>query len=85
MKRNNLMVLLLTTTLVQAVSQESIRSGERSGIPDRADAEKTVKEESQDKVKEQKSREVKENQEDTDPVFYDSTTSPQEMNGNGTL
>ncbi len=76
---------VLAVTLVQAVTRESIRTGEQGGIPDRADKEKITDESDQKEEKEKKGREVKENQEDTDPVFYDSTTSPEEMDGTGTL
>ncbi len=85
MKKIHLLTLLLTATLVQAVSREGIRSGEEAGIPDRADVKKSMKDSDKNIEKEEKGREVKENQEETDPVFYDSTTSPEEMNGNGTL
>ncbi len=85
MKIKPMITFLLTATLVQAVARESIRTGEQSGIPDRADVKKTVKEEEKKIGRKEKGREVRENQENTDPVFYDSTTSPEEMNANDTL
>ncbi|MES2527265.1 MAG: hypothetical protein V4598_09260 [Bdellovibrionota bacterium] len=85
MKINQLFTLLLTATLVQAVAREGIRTGEEAGIPDRADVKKSMKEEDKKIEKAEEGREVRENQEETDPVFYDSTTSPEEMNGSGTL
>lgn len=77
----NFVTLVLTVTLLHAIARESIREGEQSGIPDRADVEKESKEEGKKKG-EDKKKEVRENQEHTDPVFYDSTTSPKEMEHN---
>ncbi len=59
------------------LARQSIREGEQSGIPDRADVEKDLKTDTKE-IKDRK-KEVRENQEETDPVFYDSTTSPGEM------
>ena len=80
MKNINVITFVLTVSLLHAIARENIREGEQSGIPDRADVEKEMKE-GKPKGKEDK-KEVRENQEETDPVFYDSTTSPKEMEDN---
>ena len=78
MRKPAVVTIVLALSLLQAIARESIQEGEQSGIPERADVEKKMQ--IPDKqVKKQEKREVKENQEDTDPVFYDSTTSPKEM------
>lgn len=78
MKKYTILTALLAGTLLQAIARESIREGEQSGIPDRADVNKEMKTNGTSEVEDPK-KEVRENQEDTDPVFYDSTTSPKEM------
>lgn len=78
MKKMILPALILSTFLSSAFARQSIREGEQSGIPDREDVEKEMKETDKREVKEKK-KEVRENQEETDPIFYDSTTSPKEM------
>lgn len=81
MKNISILSLILTVSLLHAIARENIREGEQSGIPDRADVQKEVIEEGKTKGEEDK-KEVRENQEHTDPVFYDSTTSPKEMEEN---
>ena len=78
MKNKYLLTTFLGLTLLHAIARENIREGEQAGIPDRADAQKETKENGKRKVRSDK-KEVRENQEQTDPVFYDSTTSPKEM------
>lgn len=55
-------------------------------VPKRADAEGEVREvldgTNLKKGDLTNKREVRQNQEETDPIFYDSTTSPAEMNNN---
>jgi len=79
MKHLRIVTLVLSVTLIHAVARESIRQGEQAGIPDRADVEKEMKEEGRKDAGAEEKKEVRENQEETDPVFYDSTTSPKEM------
>ncbi len=76
------LILILTFSLIHAIARENIRTGERSGIPERADVEEAMEENGKKQKKEGK-KEVRQNQENTDPVFYDSTTSPQEMDSEG--
>lgn len=79
MRKPTIVTIILALTLLQAIARESnIQEGEEGGIPKRADVHKKMN--GQEKpVPEREKREVKQNQEDTDPVFYDSTTSPKEM------
>ncbi len=82
MKKRSFITLALVVTFIHAIARESIREGEQAGIPDRADVEKEMKEEGKKKGSKSEKKEVRENQEHTDPVFYDSTTSPKEMEEN---
>lgn len=73
---------IFTATLLLALSQttfarQNIQQGEEAGIPERADADKKVITSPKDQMA--KKKDVRQNQEETDPVFYDSTTSPKEM------
>lgn len=72
--------LILSLFISTAYATQNIQEGEQSGIPDRADVEKEMKQNGKKKIHREK-KEVRESQEDTDPVFYDSTTSPKEMEG----
>lgn len=81
MKNIGFVTLVLSVTFFHAIARENIREGEQAGIPDRADVEKEMKEEGKVKGDDEK-KEVRENQEQTDPLFYDSTTSPKEMEEN---
>jgi hypothetical protein len=78
MKRSIIAAFIFSFLVTTLHARQSIREGEQSGIPDREDVEKEMKETGKKETKEKK-KEVRENQEDTDPVFYDSTTSPKEM------
>jgi hypothetical protein len=78
MKRFIIAGLILSAFVTEAFARQSIREGEQSGIPDSENVEKELKETDRKDVKSKK-KEVRENQENTDPVFYDSTTSPKEM------
>lgn len=78
MKKTFLLSAFLLFSLASAFAREMIRSGEQSGIPDSADTRKKSDAVKKRPVKENK-EEVRQNQETTDPVFYDSTTSPKEM------
>ncbi len=71
-------VLIISSFMAEAFARQSIREGEQSGIPDSENVEKELKETDKKEVMSKK-KEVRENQENTDPVFYDSTTSPKEM------
>jgi hypothetical protein len=79
MRRAFLLFLFLTFSLLTS-ARETIRPGEEPGIPERADVEKEMKSNGNKKDRLEK-KEVRQNQEKTDPVFYDSTTSPKEMEG----
>lgn len=81
MKYTIFIALIFAATISIAMARQNIREGEQAGIPDRADVEKQMKEEGKKKSEEDK-KEVRQNQEQTDPVFYDSTTSPKEMEEN---
>lgn len=78
MKKMIFATLILSTFLSSAFARQGIREGEQSGIPDGENLEKEIKETDKKEVK-AKRKEVRENQDQTDPVFYDSTTSPKEM------
>lgn len=71
-------VLTLVALSASAFARQNIRPGEEGGIPDRADVNEHMKKTGTKKEQSRK-KEVRENQEETDPVFYDSTTSPEEM------
>lgn len=76
MKTLTIMAFLFTLIIQSALARQSIQPGEQSGIPERADVEKKM---TDPKKSTEKKKEVRQNQEETDPVFYDSTTSPKEM------
>lgn len=76
MKKITITVMVMSVFISAASGRQLIREGEKSGIPDREDLEKEIRDTKE--VKEKK-KEVRQNQEETDPVFYDSTTSPKEM------
>lgn len=77
MKTNTVFGFILATGLLQAIATENIQTGENGGIPDREDIQKERSEPQPNPQDEKK--EERENQEDKDPAFYDSTTSPGEM------
>ena len=82
MKSLTLLVLLLTSVSAYAGGKRSTEDF-RDRIPKRADAQSRERETldgtSMRKGHVETKRDVKQNQEETDPVFYDSTTSPSEM------
>jgi hypothetical protein len=77
MRKPTIIAFILAGTLLHAIARKNIQEGEEAGIPDRADVEKQMKLPA--KKKQNDKKEVRQNQESTDPVFYDSTTSPKEM------
>lgn len=79
MRPSAIVTLVLALTLLQAVARESIQQGEEAGIPDRADVDKKGNDPLKKQAEREKKKEARQNQEETDPVFYDSTTSPKEM------
>ncbi|MFL5784190.1 MAG: hypothetical protein ACJ76H_06255 [Bacteriovoracaceae bacterium] len=78
MRRPTILCFILLSFILRAYARESIKPGEESGIPERADVEKSMKQDGKKPVKSDQ-KETRQNQQTTDPVFYDSTTSPKEM------
>ncbi len=82
MKKTSLIVAIFVFSLLQAVAREGIRSGGQAGVPQTTETKKLSPEEMKKRTEKDSHEEVRENQEETDPVFYDSTTSPKEMEQN---